>query len=167
MEAFDNYINSIITPKSVGAGVGTVFLTFFTGKLAPKLPKRFYDLLDNTLVRIVLTAYLLNNQIHAPSLSVLIAMIIVIGFEVVVKIFAPDSPSLAELVKETATEENGEGKKSAASEGCNCYCGHTIYAEHPNDVKSGKNHVKSHVEMTQMPQTRQMSQSVPSPFVYR
>lgn len=135
MEAFDKYINSVITPKSVGAGVGTVFLTFFTSKFAPKLPSKFYDLLDNTLVRIVLTAYLINYQIHAPSLSVLISMIIVIGFEVLVKIFAPETPSLAELVKSTTEEESGNsgGGKGKSSEGCNCYCGHTIYAENPKD----------------------------------
>jgi len=142
MEAFDKYINGIITPKSVGAGVGTVFLTFFTGKLAPKLPQKFYDLLDNTLVRIVLIAYLLNNQIHAPSLSVLISCIMVIGFEVLVKIFAPESPSLAELVKSTTTEEE-DAKKSKSAEGCNCYCGHTIYTEGTPQVRSSNEQRKS------------------------
>lgn len=132
MESFDSYINKWIQPQSVTAGVGAVFLSFFTGKLAPKLPAKFYKLLDNTLVRIVITAYLLNQQIHKPSLSVIISTIMVLGFEILVKFFAPESPSLSELVKSTTTEEESKNKKS---EGCNCYCGHTIYTEGKDGVK--------------------------------
>lgn len=129
MNAFDDYINRYINPQSVGAGVGTVFLSFFTGKLAPKLPDRFYKLLDNTLVRVLAIGYLINQQIRQPSMSVIISTIMVLGFEVLVKVFAPDSPSLSELVKTTTGAEEESGK--SGKDGCNCYCAHTIHTRTP------------------------------------
>jgi hypothetical protein len=133
INGFDSLINNIITPNSISAGVGTVFLSFFTGKIAPKMPQRFYDLLDNNLVRIVIVSFLINQQIHQPSLAAMIATTMVLGFELLVKMFAPDTPSLAELVKSTtAEEEGGTGTKgkSDSSQGCNCYCGSTVYTGH-------------------------------------
>lgn len=124
MNTFDNLINEWITPTSIGAGIGTVLLSFFTGKLAPKLPKRFYSLLDNTLVRIITTAYLLNQQIHQPSMSIFVSIVIVLGFEILMKIFAPDTPSLSELVKSTTSEGSTVSAKPPV---CNCYCGSTIH----------------------------------------
>jgi hypothetical protein len=128
MNTFDSLVNNFITPSSVSAGVGTVFLSFFSGKIAPKMPKRFYDLLDNVLVRIVIVAFLINQQIHQPTLSVIISVTMVLGFELLVRIFAPNTPSLGELVKSTATDEENETKK-LGSGGCNCYCGSTIYTD--------------------------------------
>lgn len=143
MDAFDTYINSFIAPQSVGAGVGTVFLSFFTGKLAPKLPATVYKLLDNTLVRMVATAYLLNQQIHRPSLAVVISVVMVLGFEVLVRIFAPDTPPLSELVKSTTGAEDTTQQQQ--NKGCNCYCGHTIYVQEEKDtkVKGGKSSNKT------------------------
>lgn len=128
MNSLDSFINQFITPNSVSAGVGTVFLTIFSGKIAPKMPKRFYDLLDNNLVRMFVVAFLINQQIRKPSLSILISVTMVLGFEVLVKIFAPDTPSLAELVRSTA-EEDKNSDQAKNTGGCNCYCGSTIYTE--------------------------------------
>ena len=139
MDAFDTYINSLIAPQSVGAGVGTVFLSFFTGKLAPKLPANMYKLLDNTLVRMAATAYLLNQQIHRPSLSVVISVIMVLGFEVFIKLFVPDSPSLSELVKSTTGEDaSTSSQQQQQNKGCNCYCGHTIYVQDESKKSANK-----------------------------
>ena len=135
MDAFDSLVNSWIQPSSVGAGVGAVLLSFFTGKIAPKFPKKFYRLLDNTLVRIAVTAYLLNQQFHQPSLAVIIGVVIVLGFELLVKVFAPETPPLSDLVKSVTSDESGASDSS--QKGCNCYCGHTIYAEGIKDPKRG------------------------------
>ena len=124
--AFDKLVNDFITPTSVTAGVGTVFLSFFTGKIAPKMPNKFYKLLDNNLIRIVIVSFLVNQQIHQPSLSVLFGIGMVLGFDLLVKIFAPDTPPLSELVK-PAEEET----KSSSSGGCNCYCGNVINTSSP------------------------------------
>jgi hypothetical protein len=140
MDAFDRWINHLIAPQSVGAGVGTVFLSFFTGKLAPKLPSNVYKLLDNTLVRMVATAYLLNQQIHRPSLSVVISIMMVLGFEILVKMFAPDTPSLSELVKSTTGTEEASSQQQQPNKGCNCFCGRTIYVQ---DEKSFPGHPTS------------------------
>ena len=138
MNSFDDLINGFITPNSVTAGVGTVFLSFFTGKIAPKMPKKFYDLLDNTVVRVILVAFLINQQIHKPTLSVLLSVIMVLGFEVIIKVFAPDSPSLAELVKDTVTGEDSSKKSSPAQQGCHCYCNSTVYMEEESKQKGKK-----------------------------
>jgi hypothetical protein len=148
MESIDKYINGIINPQSVGAGVGAVFLSFFTGKLAPTLPDGFYKLLDNTLVRIVVTAYLLNQQIRLPSLSIIIAIIMVIGLQLLVKIFAPSTPPLSELIKSaTGGNEDEKGKTGKTEEkgekqpqGCNCYCGHTIYTDKEKPLEKDIEH---------------------------
>jgi hypothetical protein len=129
MNGFDNFVNNIITPNSVGAGIGTVMLTFFTSHLAPKLPSKAYKLLDNTLIRIVATAYLLNQQIRQPSTAVIIAVMIVIFFELVVSFFTPEAPSLSELVKSTAGVDSKQKQEEKKSQGCNCYCGHTIHVQ--------------------------------------
>ena len=125
MDVFDNLVNNFITPTSISAGVGTVFLSFFTGKIAPKMPPKFYKLLDNNIIRILVVSFLLNQQIHQPSLSVLIGFIMVLSFDVIVRIFAPESPNLSELVKPA------EEEKSTSSGGCNCYCGNTINTSSP------------------------------------
>jgi len=137
MNTFDEYINGWLAPQSVGTGVGTVFLSFFTGKIAPKLPNKIYKLLDNTLIRIVITAYLLNAQIHRPSLALIISVVMVVGFELIVKFFVPETPSLSDLVKTTTGVED-ESKKDANNKGCNCFCGHTIYVQDPQNPKSTK-----------------------------
>ena len=141
MNSFDNLVNGFITPNSITAGVGTVFLSFFTGKIAPKMPKKFYDLLDNTIVRVIIVAFLVNQQIHKPTLAVLISVIMVLGFEVIIKVFAPDSPSLASLVKETVGGEDDNDKKKS-QQGCNCYCNSTVYTE--EEIHGKKRHDAQH-----------------------
>ena len=128
MEAFDKFINNVITPSSVPAGVSAVFLTFFTSKLGPKLPDKFYKLLDNPLIKIAAVAFLINQQIHKPSLAVIISIAIVVGLEFLINMVAPETPKLSELVKPTAEDEKKSG--SNGSNGCNCYCG-TIYTDKP------------------------------------
>jgi len=150
MNTFDSLINNFITPNSVTAGVGTVFLSFFTGKIAPKMPKRFYDLLDNNLVRIAIVSFMLNQQIHQPTLSIIIGTVMTLGFDVLVRIFAPDTPSLAELVKSTTSEEENNDK-SGTNKGCNCYCNSTIYTNRPPPKEQTKGNRVIYTEQHNFP----------------
>lgn len=139
MEEFDKFVNTYLNPSSPGAGISAVFLTFFTGKLAPKMPSRFYEVLDNSIVKVLIVAFLLNQQIRMPTYAVVASIIMVFGIELLIKIFAPETPPLSELVKTVTgkTEEDEKKKKEENGEsGCNCYCGHTIYANEPKPKKN-------------------------------
>jgi len=128
MEAFDELIKNTIQPNSIVSGTGAVVLSFFTGKLAPKLPEKFYKLLDNSLVRIILISYLLYQQIHMPSISVMIAAVLVIGTDLLIKFVAPDTPKLSELVKSTIKGDE-KPNESAKPPTCNCFCNSTVTEE--------------------------------------
>ena len=118
MEAIDNFFNRYISPASIPAGVGTVFLTFFSGKIAPQMPQRFYKLLDNLVVRIIIVAFLINQQIKSPSTAILIAVGIVVGFHMFVKVAVPEAPPLSELVH--PTDKNKDGTGTGTGGGCKC-----------------------------------------------
>lgn len=129
MSTFDGLVNNVISPTSTYAGVSAVFLSFFSNKLAPRMPEKFYKLLDNDLVRIVIVSFLLNQQLKKPSMSVLLSIAMVLGYDLLVKFLAPDAPPLSELVKSTTQPEKKEG--GASNGACNCYCGHTINVPPP------------------------------------
>ena len=116
MKIFDEMVNKIIAPASTTAGVGTVILSFFSGKLFPRIPDKFYKLLDNDIVRTVIVWFLVNQQLKKPSQSVLWALGIVVVINLLVKTFAPDMPKLSEIVK-PEKETKSEDKVP------NCYCG--------------------------------------------
>jgi hypothetical protein len=124
LKVFDGFVNNIVTPTSTYAGISAVFLSFFSNKLAPRMPPQFYKLLDNDLVRIIIVSFLLNQQLRKPSYSLIIASVMVFGYDLIVHFVAPDTPQLSEIVK-SATEPEKKDPGSSGS-GCNCYCGHTI-----------------------------------------
>lgn len=128
MEAFDSFVNTFINPLSIPAGVGTVFLTFFSSKIAPKMPQQAYDLLDNMYVRVFIITFLINQQIKKPSLSIISGIFMVFGIKILVDHFAPETPPLSELVKDTVSLEKTPEKPVAQNGTCNCYCG-TIYTD--------------------------------------
>lgn len=127
MEQIDDFINNVIGTKSnVTTGVSTVVLSLFTSKLFPKVPPKFYKLLDNDIVRISIVSFLINKELKKPTQSLMIGSFVVLTIHLLVKIFAPDSPPLSELVKPETESENKTGKGT-----CNCYCGGPIYTGAP------------------------------------
>lgn len=120
MEAIDTFFNRYISPASVPAGVGTVFLTFFSGKLAPQMPDQFYKLLDNLVVRIVVISFLINQQIKSPSKAIIIATVGVVAARLFVNVAAPDAPSLSEIVHPSSASKEKE-KGNGGSNPCSCH----------------------------------------------
>lgn len=115
MEAIDSFVNRFISPSSLPAGVGTVFLTFFSTKLAPQMPQKFYKLIDNVFIRVVIVAFLLNQQIKSPSKAILISVLVVVGLKLVINVAVPDAPPLSEIVHPSDKDKDKDKDKP-----CNC-----------------------------------------------
>ncbi|KAJ3025619.1 hypothetical protein HDV00_012587 [Rhizophlyctis rosea] len=139
MNLFDEMINKVVSPSSVPAGVGTVLLTLFSSKIGPKVPDHYLKLLDNILVKIILVAFLINQQIRSPTNAMLLATGLVGGLTVMMKLVAPDSHSVSDLVRPAVSSSNGDGEskdKPSDPKTCNCYCNSTIY---PNPYPQNEN----------------------------
>ncbi len=135
MEAVDKFVNRFVAPASIPAGVGTVFLTFFSGKLAPQMPQRFYKLLDNLIIRIIIVAFLINQQIKSPSTAILVSVGIVVGFHFFVKVAAPEAPPLSELVHPTDQNTESSGSSTGGSGSAKpCNCNVTINLKTPDNM---------------------------------
>ena len=81
------------------------------------MPQRFYKLLDNLVFRVLVIAFLLNQQIKSPSKAILISTGFVLGLRMFVKVAAPDAPPLSELVH-PVDDKNKDGGKDGKP--CNC-----------------------------------------------
>ncbi len=143
MEAIDSFVNRFIAPASIPAGVGTVFLTFFSGKIAPQMPQRFYKLLDNLAIRVIIVAFLINQQIKSPSTSILISVGIVVGFHLFVKVAAPEAPPLSELVHPTNGSGSGTGSGTGTSGKPPCNCNVTVNLKTPQGMTLDTSHSQS------------------------
>lgn len=139
--SFDHFVNKIIAPTSVQAGVGTVLLTMFSSKIGPKIPDQYLKLLDNLIVKIILVAFMINQQIKKPTNAVVISIALVGGLTLLIHIFAPGSPSVSELVKPAIKGASGE-EESHKEKACNCYCNSTILT---GGSETPEGHIKGHV----------------------
>ena len=122
MEAVDNFVNKVVAPGTLPLGIATGLIGLFSDKIAPKVPPKFYELLDVPIVRIVLIALLINSQIKKPTLAIIISSVFVVGSDLLTKFLAPDIPKLSDIIKPSPAAENPE----KAKDGCNCYCAYTM-----------------------------------------
>ncbi len=128
MQAFDDVVNGVLGPSSTLAGVGAVFLSFFSSKIGPKVPEQYLTLLDNVIIKILIVSFLINRQIQKPSHSVLLGTCLTLGLTLLFRIVAPETPKVSELVKPAVVTESNAPKHDEPKT-CNCYCNTTITGE--------------------------------------
>ena len=115
----NDVVNRYLQPSSLPIGVSTAILTFFSSRLAPKLPDSWYKILDNNFVKVIAIFILVNHQLRLPTLSIAVAVLLVFGMEWIVKTWFPDTPPLSEVLK-----PDEDTKKDTKA--CNCFCNTTI-----------------------------------------
>ena len=116
MSSFDSYINSKLQASQFAVGISTVLFSILSKSVIPKLPHQVYRILDVTVVRIVILAFLIVVQTKQPTLSVAAATVIVLVLKYVTS-HVVDVPPLSEILK----PEQGKDKNDKPSPVvCNC-----------------------------------------------
>ena len=121
MSTFDEYVNGKLQSSQFAIGVSTVLFSMLSKSIIPKLPPEVYRILDVTVVRILVLAFLITSQTKKPTWSLFTATAIVYFFKVLTKYYVPDIPPLSEIVKpDEANDKKDQQENSPSPVVCNC-----------------------------------------------
>ena len=117
MSKLDEVINSKLQSSQFAVGVSTLLFSLLSKNIVPKLPPSVYKVLDFTIVRIAIIAFLLSTQTKKPTLSIVTATLLVVGLKIAAEKITPEIPPLSEMVKPDVAKQNDSG-----SSHCHCHC---------------------------------------------
>ena len=120
MSKLDEVINSKLQSSQFAVGVSTLLFSLLSKNIVPKLPPSVYKLLDVTIVRIGIIAFLLTTQTKKPTLSILTSIVLVVGLKIAAEKITPDIPPLSEIVKPETEKENKTSTNTDVR--CHCHC---------------------------------------------
>ena len=118
MSRLDEMVNSKLQSSQFAVAVSSVLFSLLSKNIIPKLPPSVYKVLDITLVRIFVIAFLLATQTKKPTLSLITASVVVLGLKLFANEVTPDIPPLSEIVKPNDEEK----EKSMGGTNCHCHC---------------------------------------------
>jgi len=118
MSSFDAYINSKLQASQFAVGISTVLFSLLSKSVIPKLPSQVYRILDVTIVRIVMLAFLIVVQTKQPTLSIITATVVVLVLKYVTSNII-DVPPLSEVLKPDGDKDKDK-KNGGSPVVCNC-----------------------------------------------